>query len=83
MTEAEIEQKVIDIVVKQMGADRSEITRETRFDEDLKADSLDQVELMMDFEDAFNTSISDEDAEKIKTVGQVVEFIAKNNGSSG
>lgn len=83
MSEAEIEAKVIDIVVKQMGAERSEITRETRFDEDLKADSLDQVELMMDFEDAFNTSISDEDAEKFKTVGQVVEFLAKSGASAG
>lgn len=83
MTESEIEAKVIDIVCKQMGADGADVSRETRFDEDLKADSLDQVELMMDFEDAFNTSISDEDAEQIKTVGNAVEFISKNNGSAG
>jgi len=83
VSEQEIEAKVIDIVVKQMGAERAEVTRETRFDEDLKADSLDLVELMMDFEDAVNSSISDEDAEQIKTVGSAVEFIAKNTASAG
>ncbi|MFG0326867.1 MAG: acyl carrier protein [Phycisphaerales bacterium JB037] len=75
MTEQEIEQKVIDIVAEQMGADRTGITRETRFVDDLHADSLDTVELVMEFEDEFETSIPDEDAEKIKTVGQAIEFI--------
>ena len=60
MTEQEIELKVIDIVAEQMGADKSKITRETRFVEDLNADSLDTVELVMEFEDEFETSIPDD-----------------------
>ena len=78
MQEAEIEAKVIDIVAEQMGVDKSEITRETSFANDLNADSLDTVELVMEFEDEFETSIPDEEAEKIQTVGQAVEFISKN-----
>lgn len=75
MTEEEIEAKVIEIVAEQMGADRSKITRDTSFIEDLHADSLDTVELVMEFEDEFETSIPDEEAEKIRTVGQAVDFI--------
>ncbi|MFG0275249.1 MAG: acyl carrier protein [Phycisphaerales bacterium] len=75
MTEAEIEAKVIEIVSKQMGVDESKITRETSFVNDLNADSLDTVELVMELEDEFETSIPDEEAEKIQTVGQAVEFI--------
>lgn len=75
MTEQEIEAKVIEIVAEQMGADRGKITRSTRFVEDLHADSLDTVELVMEFEDEFETSIPDDEAEKIKTVGQAVDFI--------
>lgn len=78
MTESEIEAKVIDIVAEQMGVDRSEISRETSFTNDLNADSLDTVELVMEFEDEFDTSIPDENAEKIQTVGQAVEFIKLN-----
>ena len=77
MTEAEIEAKVIDIVANQMGADKSQISRETSFVEDLNADSLDTVELVMEFEDELETSIPDEAAEQIKTVGQAIEYIAK------
>ena len=77
MNEQEIEAKVIDIVAEQMGVDKSEITRETNFQTDLNADSLDIVELVMEFEDEFDTSIPDEDAEKIQTVGQAIEYIAK------
>lgn len=75
MTEAEIEAKVIEIVSKQMGVDESKITRETSFVNDLNADSLDTVELVMELEDEFETSIPDEEAEKIQTVGQAIEFI--------
>jgi acyl carrier protein len=75
VTEAEIEAKVIEIVSKQMGVDESKITRETSFVNDLNADSLDTVELVMELEDEFETSIPDEEAEKIQTVGQAVEFI--------
>jgi acyl carrier protein len=82
VTEAEIEAKVIDIVSEQMGVDRNEITRETSFTNDLNADSLDTVELVMEFEDEFETSIPDEQAEKIQTVGQAIEFIKQNIGTN-
>lgn len=80
MTEQEIEAKVIDIVAEQMGAEKSKISRETSFVEDLNADSLDTVELVMEFEDEFETSIPDEQAEKIKTVGEAIEFIKQAHG---
>jgi acyl carrier protein len=70
-----IEQKVIEIISEQMGADKSAITRETSFINDLNADSLDTVELVMEFEDEFDTSIPDEDAEKIQTVGAAIDYI--------
>ena len=75
MTETEIEAKVIEIVANQMGADKATISRSTSFVDDLNADSLDTVELVMEFEDEFETSIPDEQAEKIKTVGQAIEYI--------
>lgn len=81
MTEAEIEAKVIDIVAEQMGVDKSEITRDTSFTNDLNADSLDTVELVMEFEDEFETSIPDEEAEKIQTVGLAIDYIAKASKS--
>jgi len=71
----EIERKVIEIINEQMGVDKSEITRETSFINDLNADSLDTVELVMEFEDEFNTSIPDEEAEKIQTVGAAIDYI--------
>lgn len=83
MTEQEIEAKVIEIVAEQMGADKAKITRETNFIEDLNADSLDTVELVMEFEDEFDTSIPDEQAEKIKTVGEAIEFIKQACGTKG
>jgi acyl carrier protein len=70
-----IENKVIDIISEQMGADKSEITRETSFINDLNADSLDTVELVMEFEDEFDMSIPDEEAEKIQTVGAAIDYI--------
>ena len=81
MTETEIEAKVIDIVAEQMGVDKSTITRETNFTNDLHADSLDTVELVMEFEDEFETSIPDEQAEKIQTIGQAVDFIKQAIGA--
>jgi len=72
-----IEEKVIEIICEQMGIEKSEITRETSFINDLNADSLDTVELVMEFEDEFDTSIPDEEAEKIQTVGAAIDYIAK------
>ena len=72
----ETETKVIEIVSEQMGVDKSEITRETHFINDLNADSLDTVELVMEFEDEFELSIPDEEAEKIQTVGQAIDYIS-------
>jgi acyl carrier protein len=81
VTETEIESKVIEIVAEQMGADKDKITRETSFMEDLNADSLDTVELVMEFEDEFETSIPDDQAEKILTVGNAIDFIKQANGA--
>ena len=75
MTESEVETKVIDIVAEQMGVDKAEITRDTSFANDLNADSLDTVELVMEFEDEFETSIPDDQAEKIQTVGAAIAYI--------
>lgn len=72
-----IEDKVIDIISEQMGADKSKITRETSFINDLNADSLDTVELVMEFEDEFDMSIPDEEAEKIQTVGAAIDHIVE------
>jgi acyl carrier protein len=73
---AEIEAKVIEIVSEQMGVDKGEIARETSFINDLNADSLDTVELVMEFEDEFDMSIPDEEAEKIQTVGAAIDYIS-------
>jgi acyl carrier protein len=78
-----IEKKVIDIISEQMGADKEEITRETSFINDLNADSLDTVELVMEFEDEFDMSIPDEEAEKIQTVGAAIDFIVKVSKTKG
>jgi acyl carrier protein len=78
----EIEQKVIEIVSEQMNVDKSEITRETSFVNDLNADSLDTVELVMEFEDEFELSIPDEEAEKIQTVGQAIDYIKEHGSKS-
>ncbi len=72
-----IEDKVVEIISEQMGVDKSEIARETSFINDLNADSLDTVELVMEFEDEFDMSIPDEEAEKIQTVGAAVDYVAK------
>jgi len=75
VTEAEVETKVIEIVAEQMGVEKAEITRDTSFAADLNADSLDTVELVMEFEDEFETSIPDDQAEKIQTVGNAISYI--------
>ncbi|MDH4203114.1 MAG: acyl carrier protein [Phycisphaerae bacterium] len=75
MSDVNIQEKVIEIVSEQMGVDKAEITRETSFINDLNADSLDTVELVMEFEDEFDMSIPDEEAEKIQTVGAAIDYI--------
>jgi len=70
--------EVTTIIVELLGADKGKITPEARFREDLEADSLDLVELIMAFEDKFDADISDEDAQKITTVGEAVTYIEKN-----
>jgi acyl carrier protein len=67
--------KIKEIIVDQLGVDEDKITMEARFREDLEADSLDLVELIMAFEDEFGGEISDEEAQQIKTVGQAVEYL--------
>ena len=71
-------EKVRDIVVEQLGVDEEQVTLEATFIDDLGADSLDIVELIMAFEEAFNIEIPDEAAEKIKTVQDVVDYIEKH-----
>lgn len=72
-----LEQEVIDIVVEQLGVDPEEVTEEKRFVEDLNADSLDQTELIMTFEEKLDLEISEEEAVELKTVGDVISFIKK------
>jgi len=71
----ELEEKVIDIVCKQLNVDKSKVTLQTSFINDLNADSLDLVELVMALEDNFGVSIPDEEAEKIQTVGDALNYI--------
>ena len=70
--------KIKSIIVELLDVDESDIAPESRFREDLEADSLDLVELIMEFEEAFGSEISDEDAQKITTVGEAVAFIVAN-----
>ncbi len=70
-----IDEKVKEIIAKQLGVNASEVTMEASFVEDLGADSLDTVELVMAFEETFNVEIPDEDAEKITKVKDAVEYI--------
>jgi len=70
-----LEDKVRDIIVEQLGVNAEQVTREASFIEDLGADSLDTVELVMAFEEEFGAEIPDEDAEKLTTVGAVIDYL--------
>ncbi len=72
----EIFERVKAVLSEQLGVDESEITEEASFQDDLDADSLDLVELIMELEDNFGMKIPDEDAQKITTVGQAVDYVA-------
>jgi acyl carrier protein len=75
MVNQELYERIKNIIVEQLGADPDKITMEARFREDLEADSLDLVELIMEFEDVFGGEISDEEAQQIKTVGEAVTYL--------
>ncbi len=75
-----VDEKVKEIIAKQLGVNPAEVTPEASFVEDLGADSLDTVELVMAFEEAFNIEIPDEDAEKIAKVKDAIEYIKKKMG---
>jgi len=75
---ADIAAKVKSIIVDKLGVDEKEVTPEASFTNDLGADSLDTVELIMEFEKEFNIAIPDDQAEKIQTVGQAVDYVEKN-----
>ena len=75
---SEVKTKVIEIIVDKLGVDEGEVTSEASFTNDLGADSLDTVELIMEFEKEFNIAIPDDHAEKIQTVAQAVQYIEEN-----
>ena len=75
---SDVKSKVISIIVDKLGVDESEVTLEASFTNDLGADSLDTVELIMEFEKEFNIAIPDEQAENIQTVGESVSYIEEN-----
>jgi acyl carrier protein len=75
MAEKSIEEKVKDIIVEQLGVNPDQVTSQASFIEDLGADSLDIVELVMAFEEEFGVEVPDEDAEKLQTVGDVIKYI--------
>jgi acyl carrier protein len=77
MSEKSISDKVKDIIVEQLGVNPEQVTESASFIEDLGADSLDTVELVMAFEEEFGVEVPDEDAEKLQTVGNVIEYIEK------
>ncbi len=77
MAVASVKDRVIDIVSEQLGVDREKVSPETSFVNDLGADSLDTVELVMELEEEFDINIPDDAAEKIQTVGQAIDYIEK------
>ncbi|MGE4169452.1 MAG: acyl carrier protein [Candidatus Margulisiibacteriota bacterium] len=78
LSQDEVFSKVKSVIVEQLGVSEDEVTTEASFTDDLGADSLDTVELVMALEEEFGTEIADEDAEKLTTVGKTVEYILKN-----
>ena len=74
----EVFERVKEVLSEQLGVDESEVTEEANFQEDLDADSLDLVELIMELEDRFAIKISDEDAQTIQTVGQAVDYVTSH-----
>lgn len=78
--EKSVEQRVKDIIVEQLGVKPEQVTPEAKFIEDLGADSLDTVELVMALEEEFGQEIPDEEAEKLQTVGDVVKYIEEHQG---
>ncbi len=80
MTKDEVFEKVKGIIIEQLGADESDIVMEASFRDDLEADSLDLVELIMAFEEEFGGEISDEEAQKITTVGEAVNYLFEHSG---
>lgn len=79
MSEKSIEEKVKDIIVDQLGVNAEQVVKEARFIEDLGADSLDTVELVMAFEEEFSIEVPDEEAEKLQTVGDVVAYVEEHS----
>ena len=79
MSEKSIEEKVRDIIVDQLGVNAEQVVTEARFIEDLGADSLDTVELVMAFEEEFSIEVPDEEAEKLQTVGDVVRYVEEHS----
>ena len=79
MTKDEVFEKVKGIIIEQLGADEADITMEASFRDDLEADSLDLVELIMAFEEEFGGEISDEEAQKITTVGEAVNYLYEHS----
>jgi acyl carrier protein len=78
MDKKDVFEKIKTILVENLGIDPGQVTMDARFREDLQADSLDLVELIMEFEEQFGGEISDEDAQKITTVRQAVDYLSKN-----
>ncbi len=74
---ASVEERVVDIVAEQLGVDKEKVSRDTHFVNDLGADSLDTVELVMELEEEFDISIPEDQAEKIQRVGEAIDFIEK------